>query len=98
LSLKAQIHFKNGDKFDPGWYIATDGGDALEGNCALSMLDQEYSGSMRLTRSETSRVLAGDARVSWVDNHADECGDVLNVPTDGEAVLEYNLAINTELL
>jgi len=97
LTLNARVHF-NGDTFDPGWYIATDGGDAMTGTCALAALEEAYGGSIRLTKSESSNILADDAKVQWTgDVGNDECGDVTNVPGGG-AVLDYQIAVATDLI
>lgn len=98
LTLKAKVHF-NGDTYDPGWFIATDGGNAMEGNCALAVLEETNKKSMRLVKSATSNILAGESEVKWAgDAGNDECGDVLKVPSDGGAVLDYVIAVDTELL
>ena len=63
---------------DLGWYIAADGGDALEGNCIVEGLEEQYKYYI------TNTTFGGE--VTWLD---DECGDVtingtgaiLEVPT-----------------
>jgi len=70
----------------------------MEGNCALSALQESYQGSMRLTTSSDSNILAGNAQVTWAgDVGDDECGDVVKVPGGG-AVLDYTIAVDTDLI
>ena len=70
---------------DLGWYIAADGGDALEGNCIVEGLEEAYT--YRITETQFG------GEVTWLD---DECGDVtingtgalLEVPTFVHATIK----------
>jgi hypothetical protein len=62
--------------YDLGWYIATDGGDALEGTCVKNGLQQRNAYSVL---DQTSTATAG--AVVWDDG--DECGDVVGVGSGG---------------
>lgn len=71
LNLTATIHF-NTARYDPAWYVATDGGDALVGQCSLGAL----------TQGTDYKVLDGGksvGSVKWNNDFKggnDKCGDV----------------------
>jgi len=99
LTLHAKVNFNGVATMDPGWYVATDGGDAMEGNCALAAFEEAYAGSIRVTEQGNDQMLAGDAEVTWEGDvgGGDECGDVVKVP-EGGATVDYNIAIDTDMI
>lgn len=78
VDIKASLMFKVG-RYDVGWYIATDGGDALKGSCVVSILEQGKRYNVVSAPGEVRPV----GKVAW-DNDAlpialnknDACGDV----------------------
>jgi hypothetical protein len=79
LRLTGTVKF-NSERYDAGWYIATDGGDAYTGACAISPLFKDYS-----------YTITGGA-VSWNNDFRggnDVCGDVLT--GGGPAVMTMDL-------
>jgi hypothetical protein len=89
LSLNGTVNF-NSDRYDPGWYIATDGGNALVGQCFTKVLLQNESGTTIVDANGNS---AGS--VQW-NNDAkkpnDACGDVF-VTGGGDGLLnQTNIA------
>lgn len=75
-------------RYDFGWYIATDGGDSLTGTCRIKSLES----------TSTYLVSPPTGAVSWTQDaklQNDMCGDVLGA---GELALEdTTLATNIEL-
>lgn len=74
LTLNASIHF-NAARYDPGWYVATDGGDALVGTCAINGLVQGTN--YNVTDGKGGKTVG---RVAWNADFKggnDKCGDVL---------------------
>jgi hypothetical protein len=69
VDLSASMHMSSGRR-DFGWYIATDGGDALTGKCDVKHLEK---GSSDYTIT--------DGIVTWSDG--DDCGDIDDVDDDG---------------
>lgn len=71
LNITANIHF-NTARYDPAWYVATDGGDALVGQCALGALT--HGNDYQVTQDQKSV-----GYVSWNQDFKggnDKCGDV----------------------
>jgi hypothetical protein len=89
VDLKGSIRIKS-DRYDLGWYIATDGGEALHGKCVVSILEQSSAYSVVATPGSTKIV----GRVAW-DSDAlpqtldknDACGDVF-IPDGGAGTIE----------
>jgi hypothetical protein len=78
VDLKASMIFKSG-RYDVGWYIATDGGSALKGKCALSTFEQGKKYTVVATPGSSQVV----GRVTWNNDSLpvaldknDPCGDV----------------------
>jgi hypothetical protein len=71
VDLMATIQMES-QRYDFGWYIATDGGDALSGTCALKSLEEPV---------EYNILPAGSGAVTWMDDAAtnDVCGDILGI-------------------
>jgi uncharacterized repeat protein (TIGR01451 family) len=93
LSVNASIHF-NAARYDPAWYVATDGGDALTGTCAINGLVQGNTYSV--TDGKGGPVVG---RVSWNEDFKggnDKCGDVL-MNGGGGADIEVPFLKNTVL-
>jgi hypothetical protein len=81
LTIKANIAMLQGSKQDLGWYVASDGGDALDGFCAVeSVIPNTYYAVVQGTT------------LSNIDK--DDCGDVTLTVDDGQL---QNVAIVTEL-
>jgi len=99
LNLKATVHFNGESLYDPGWYVATDGGDAMTGQCAISYLDSKYVGAMTLVESTASNIPT--ASVSWDQDEGanDECGDIHTLSGTAAAggVFKYNMVVETPL-
>jgi hypothetical protein len=73
LNLTAVIHF-NAARYDPGWYVATDGGDALRGSCDINGLVEGYHNYVVSDGGKTV------GSVKWNSDFKggnDKCGDVL---------------------
>jgi hypothetical protein len=59
-------------RYDLGWYVAQDGGDALTGKCTINTL------------SNKSKYNVTDGKLSWLDDAVqpiDTCGDVFTTAT-----------------
>lgn len=88
LSLKATLH-AIASRYDVGWYVALDGGDALTGTCDLSVL--KNGNNYAVTADGSSRSVGA---VSWTNDKFggnDECGDILLNPT---AAAGGNILVN----
>lgn len=74
LNVNASIHF-NTERYDPAWYVALDGGDALTGTCAINGLVQ---GNTYKVTDGINGPIAGS--VVWNNDFKggnDKCGDVM---------------------
>lgn len=72
VTINAEIQVQ-GSKYDIGWYIATDGGDALTGTCAVS-------GFHKPTEYAVMSSTTSGGVVSFCDTeleNSNQCGDVL---------------------
>lgn len=79
IAVDATIHF-NSARYDNGWYVATDGGDALRGQCYVSGLKSKHSYNV-MSNYGTEQQVVGS--VQWNNDFKkpnDACGDVI---TDG---------------
>jgi hypothetical protein len=89
VTIEGVVHF-NSDRFDPAFYVATDGGDALNGSCA----------SKPFRQTDKTDFLDQNTMLSW-DNDAkggnDDCGDVLVSGGKGGDVA-VTLAMEQEIL
>ena len=99
VNLTATIRFAGGNKYDPGWYIARDGGDALTGKCAVGFLEQKYSSAISIIEGSGGGCHSyNKGSVFWngdVTGGNDECGDV-SVDSAGGAI-SYNILVDTEV-
>jgi hypothetical protein len=93
VNLTASIHF-NAARYDPAWYVAKDGGDALTGICAINGLVQGKD--YKVSDGKGGPVVG---RVAWNSDFKggnDKCGDVL-MDGGGGADIEVNFLENVEL-
>lgn len=79
LTVDASIHF-NSARYDPGWYVARDGGDALRGKCTLSGLLQKHSYNVMSNYGTDAQVVGSVVWNKDFKEPNDKCGDVI---TDG---------------
>jgi hypothetical protein len=89
LSLNGTVNF-NADRYDPGWYIATDGGNALTGQCVSKVLLQGETG----TNFVADRAMAKGS-VKWDSDKFggnDKCGDVIINGGGGGQLKQTNIA------
>lgn len=93
LNLTASIHFNSG-RYDPGWYVATDGGDALVGTCAINGLVQ--GNDYKVTDGKGGAVVGKVAWNSDFKGGNDKCGDVL-MDGGGGADIAVPFLTNVEL-
>lgn len=93
MTLTGDVNF-NAARFDPGWYVATDGGNALTGRCAVVSLSKggTYSftngGEVRWEKEEGERSNAA----------GDLCGDVNIQGGRGTTLTGTNMIIETPVL
>jgi hypothetical protein len=93
VTLTGDVNF-NAARFDPGWYVATDGGNALTGRCAIVSLSKggTYSftngGEVRWEKEEGERSNAA----------GDLCGDVNIQGGRGTTLTGTNMIIETPVL
>jgi uncharacterized repeat protein (TIGR01451 family) len=105
LTLTAVVRLNGYDKYDPHWYVAKDGGDALGGSCALGFLDKKYAlASSVVTQAATTNYRTGmcnhattTTTTTTTTADTDECGDVTLSDTTG-GVLTYNILVDTEVM
>jgi uncharacterized repeat protein (TIGR01451 family) len=65
----------DGDRNDLGWYIASDGGDAMSGTCTVHGLESSHNYSFTKATNSTK----SSARVVWWKKDGaddDQCGDI----------------------
>jgi uncharacterized membrane protein len=84
VSVTAVINIAS-SRSDLGWYVAADGGDALEGTCIVNGLQEMYDYKF------TNSTFGGE--VTWDD---DNCGDV--TISGGGGKLEIPVVVNSEVL
>lgn len=87
VNLNATVIFNTG-RYDVGWYIALDGGDALRGQCAIKTLRQA-DGPLALLAKHGSTSAVGT--VVWNQDFKggnDLCGDVI-MSEGGGGVLDF---------
>ena len=96
LDLSASVFFHTA-RYDVGWYIATDGGDALHGQCNVTILENNNKGDyMPIMAEHGSKVPVG--QVQWDNDFKkgnDECGDVF-FNSGGGGVLDF-MNLGTDL-
>jgi len=98
IDLKATVHFNTG-RYDVGWYIAKDGGDALNGDCYIQpLLEADKKLSHDIVAEPGSTEIVGE--ITWDNDHKkpnDMCGDV-HMLTGGGGVIDYtNIGEGLEL-
>lgn len=92
VNMTASIHVAS-QRYDIGWYVASDGGDSLHGTCEANAFRQgtQYA----VTTSKTDATLAG--YVSWnEDKDSDACGDVI-ILQGGSANVVVPIAYEQEI-
>jgi hypothetical protein len=75
VNIDASIHFASG-RYDIGWYVATDGGDSLNGTCVVNGLQEGTAYSVVAGPGSSTEV----GYVSWSEDangDNDSCGDVV---------------------
>jgi hypothetical protein len=80
VTVKASIRLTNGPKYDMGYYVSTDGGDALDGTCIVNGLQDKVDYKVVDAPGGTTVVGKVDMRVS---GDGDACGDVFLTGTAG---------------
>jgi uncharacterized repeat protein (TIGR01451 family) len=80
LDLSGSIRF-NSARFDLGWYVATDGGDALDGSCVVNGLQQAAKYNV-VERPGSTKIVGS---VNWNDAKGtkDACGDIVMTAAGG---------------
>lgn len=76
LDLSASVVF-NAERYDMGWYIATDGGTALTGQCVIKPLLQKDGPLSVVDKPGSTKVLTN---VTWTKDFKggnDLCGDII---------------------
>jgi len=76
INVDASIHF-NSARYDNGWYVAKDGGDALTGHCAISGLLSNHQYNVRDGYGTAASEVGS---VTWnqdAKGGPDMCGDVM---------------------
>lgn len=74
VDVDGSIRFTSA-RYDLGWYVATDGGDALDGSCAVNGLQKQASYSV-VERPGSTKVVGS---VNWgkdAKGTLDACGDI----------------------
>lgn len=93
VTVNAEIQLQ-GTKYDVGWYVAADDGDALTGTCAVSGLFKPNEYEVQSTNATDAGV------VSYCDaefENANECGDVLLYSDVENATVWVPLLVDTEI-
>ena len=85
VSVTAAINIES-TRSDLGWYVAADGGDALEGKCIVNGLQEMFDYTI------TNTTTGGE--VTFDD---DACGDV-TISGQGKGVLEIPVVVNSAVL
>lgn len=89
LDLSANIEMVSA-RYDLGWYIAQDGGDALSGTCAVNSLDS------------TNKFNVTNGNITWTQDSKirnDVCGDVFSITPSSKTTLnQASLGKQVELL
>jgi hypothetical protein len=90
ISFDGSIRMMKARKFDVGFYVATDGGDALTGTCAVTGL--QSSKTYKVVDKAGSKNVVGS--VFWKTDGADgdECGDVF--PTVDASSIDMPVAVD----
>lgn len=90
VDLRGSLTLRTG-RYDLGWYVATDGGEALKGKCVMSILDQ--SKRYRVVAAPNSTRVIGtvewnnDFKPNTLDKN-DACGDVFT--NGGAGTIDLN--------
>jgi hypothetical protein len=95
LTLKGTVKF-NTARYDVGWYIARDGGDALTGSCDIFPLLQGSSPT-KIVDKPGSTVAVGS--IQWDQDFKDgndACGDVVMVNGGGGYLEQVVVASNVQ--
>jgi len=88
IDLNATVKF-NTARYDAGWYIALDGGDAMTGTCKMKCLQEHSKDPTVIMDAPGSDIAVG--KIRWDSDFRkpnDECGDVI-MTNGGGGVLEH---------
>ena len=92
VDLKATVHFNTG-RYDVGWYIAKDGGDALNGDCYIQpLLENDPLVTKKVVAAPGSTEVVGE--ITWDNDHKkpnDMCGDVHLLQGGGGVIEQTNI-------
>jgi hypothetical protein len=93
ISFDGSIRMMKELKYDVGYYIATDGGDALSGTCAVNGLQQGAAPYKVVDKAGSSNVVGS---VAWTTNGADGdvCGDVFTTAAVTASNIDLNVAMD----
>ena len=94
VTVSASIHFDS-SRYDLGWYVAADAGDALEGTCIVNGLHEDYEYDVVTGPGRTTQA----GFVSWGQDFAganDSCGDVFVVGAGGGNI-DIPFLVNTPM-
>jgi uncharacterized repeat protein (TIGR01451 family) len=95
LTVDASI-FVNGARSDVGWYVATDGGDALVGTCVTNGL-KNFGAGYDVVDVTTGTSTVGT--VKWTTSTGiDECGDVALAEGNTAAQMKIPLFVNATIV
>jgi hypothetical protein len=88
VDINATVVFNTG-RYDVGWYIALDGGNAMHGECAIKVLSETVDKGLTLVSAHKSTAVAGTVR--WDKDFKggnDLCGDII-MSSGGGGVLDF---------
>ena len=92
VDLKATVHFNTG-RYDVGWYIAKDGGDALNGECYIQpLLENDPGVTRKVVAAPGSTSVVGE--ITWNNDHKkpnDLCGVVHMLQGGGGVIEQTNI-------
>lgn len=94
LSIDGTIRME-GSRSDLGWYVAVDGGDAMNGKCVLNGLQKGSTYDMVDPNDNTTSV----GKVAWTADQGgddDECGDVVLKGSSAD-VMRFPFVVNSTL-
>lgn len=88
ITVEGSILIQNGGKFDLGWYVASDGGDALLGTCIVNGIQNGNPYDVQPS-----------GKVAWDTDGADgdQCGDVFVTSNDNAASIDIPFVVSATL-
>jgi hypothetical protein len=109
VTVDSSIHFHS-DRYDSGWFVAVDGGDALVGSCVLKTLfpNQNYNviADDDICNPSCDPDMTSVGTVTWNQDPyslangkepADKCGDVIFNGGGGGQIPDYPLLVDIEI-